>query len=86
MRNTNIGGWVRDLKDKNSIAYSVLLRNLGSVLASSFIERLFSTSKKVWNNSNSSLKMEKYEKKAILRQMKPLMAELKKKRCRAECV
>ena len=43
--------WVRDLRNKNSLAYSVLLINLGSVLASSFVERLLSTSKQVlWNS------------------------------------
>jgi hypothetical protein len=84
MRHTNIRGWVRDLRDKNSLAYSVLLLNLGSVLASSFVERLFSTSKQVWSSSNSRLKMEKYEKKTILRQNKKLMRTLRKKGVRAD--
>ena len=76
---TQVQSWVVNLKETQAAAFKVCMLNLGQVTASSFLERFFSTCKQVWNSGNSHTKMDKVEKKAILRHNAALMCELRKK-------
>ena len=76
---TQVESWVVNLKETQAAAFKVCMLNLGQVTASSFLERFFSTCKQVWNSGNSNTKMDKVEKKAILRHNAALMCELRKK-------
>ena len=77
MRYTQVENWVLKLKETQPAAFKVCQINLGGVTASSFLERFFSTVKKVWNTQTTRTKMDKVEKKAILRHNAALMKEIR---------
>jgi len=81
--NINISPWVVQLRDVQPFAFRALQLSIGAMKASSFVERLFSTSKHVWNDRTNCMLPSKYEKWAILRQNVGLMPDIRASRAAA---
>ena len=79
MNLTDITPWVRALSTQvqYDVAVRVLSLHLGADSSSAFIERFFSTTSKIWNSATSSLSPHVVEQKAILRQARPYLKELR---------
>ena len=69
--------WVLfEVKDKHNIAYRVLLRHLGFMVTSTFMERMFSIAKQVWNKASQSQSTARFEMRSVLRGGKKALGQL----------
>jgi hypothetical protein len=67
--------WINGLRERQPIAFRALQLSLGGVRSSAYVERMFSTSKIVWNKRTKMMRPEKFEMKVLLRQNGRLMKE-----------
>ena len=72
MRHTDVKEWARTIKFDQPVFYHLMQMYLGTVEASSFVETLFSTAGRVWDDSNVRLKASTFECITVLRKGRAL--------------
>ena len=72
MRHTDIKVWARTIKLDQPVFYHLMQMYLGTVEASSFVETLFSTAGRVWDDSNVRLNASTFECITVLRKGRAL--------------
>ena len=75
MRHTDVKEWAKTIKFDQPVFYHLMQMYLGTVEASSFVETLFSTAGRVWDDSNVRLNACTFECITVLRKGRALVEQ-----------